>query len=441
MLMARFVGAEVTKVDIAQRTAIGASGYEKLVGTVHFAIDPKDARNRVIADLDKAAVNAQGKVEFSSAFYLIRPVDRARSNGVALVEVSNRGRKGLLGTFSRAAASLDPQTDADLGDGFLTRQGFTLAWVGWQFDVKPDGGLMTMKAPMAQNTSLVVRAEFIPNDRGPSTTVADLGGYPPSDVSGSDTRLTMRDDPFGQAQTVDRAKYTVAGNVVTMRDGFEPGRIYELAYKTANPAIAGAGMAAFRDFAAWLKHGQTDGSNAKYTYAWGSSQSGRFLRTFLYYGFNADEKGGQVFDGVMAHIAGAARLSLNERSATPNALSMFSATGFPFANIATTRSHQRPHRRAARQRPRPAVSAEDLLHEHVGGVLGWRPIGGAHSHRTGRQVGPHAARQRSRLLPDRRAARTGAVPDARHARAAARESGRVRVDVACAADGDGPLGP
>src|SRR5204862_3799287 len=65
--------------------------------------------------------------------------------------------------------------------------------------------------------------------------------------------------------------------------------------------------------------------------AWGSSQSGRFLRTFLYYGFNTDEHGQQVFDGVMAHIAGAARLSLNVRGATPTALSMYVIATFPFA--------------------------------------------------------------------------------------------------------------
>ena len=98
-------GAEVTKVDIAGRAAIGASGYEKVFGTAHFAVDPKDPRNRVIVDLEKAAVNAQGKVEFSADFYLIRPIDAGRANGVALVEVSNRGRKGLLSGFNRAPAA------------------------------------------------------------------------------------------------------------------------------------------------------------------------------------------------------------------------------------------------------------------------------------------------------------------------------------------------
>lgn len=83
-----------------------------------------------------------------------------------------------------------------------------------------------------------------------------------------------------------------------------------------------------------MKKGAEGFPAAKQTVAWGSSQSGRFLRTFLYYGFNADERGAQVFDGVMAHIAGAARLSINEREGTPNALSMWTATGFPFADSA-----------------------------------------------------------------------------------------------------------
>jgi hypothetical protein len=166
-------------------------------------------------------------------------------------------------------------------------------------------------------------------------TVTDLVEYAPVDATAADTTLTVRDAQFGVPQPVARARWQLKGNVVTMPDGFEPGRIYEVSYRTANPAIVGAGMAAYRDFAAWLKRGQPEGRNAKWAYAYGSSQSGRFLRTFLYYGFNADEKDGQVFDGVLSHIAGGARLSLNERGATPNALSLYSATAFPLADAAT----------------------------------------------------------------------------------------------------------
>jgi len=335
VLTASTAWAEVTKVEVARRSPIGQSGYEKVAGTVHFAIDPKAPRNRVIVDLDRAPRNQGGKVEFSADFFLLRPLDPARSNGVALVEVSNRGRKSLLTGFSRAAANLDPSTDTDLGDGFLTEQGYTLAWVGWQFDVPRRGGLLRLDAPRAVGVSTVVRAEFTPADRATEMTVTDLVEYRPADPAAADTTLTVRDAVFGVAQPVPRAAWQLEGQVVRMPGGFEPGRIYELAYRTTNPAVVGAGMAAFRDFAAWLKHGQEGGANAKWAYAYGSSQSGRFLRTFLYYGFNADEKDRLVLDGVVSHIAGGAKLSLNERGATPNALSLYSATTFPIADAST----------------------------------------------------------------------------------------------------------
>ena len=121
------VNAEVTRVDIAKRTEIGTSGYEKIVGTIHFAVDPSHPRNRVIADLDAAKKNAAGRVEFSADLYILRPRDQARSNGVALVEVSNRGRKGLLSFFNRGTDQADPSHDPDLGDGFLTKQGYRFA--------------------------------------------------------------------------------------------------------------------------------------------------------------------------------------------------------------------------------------------------------------------------------------------------------------------------
>ncbi|HZP17056.1 MAG TPA: alpha/beta hydrolase domain-containing protein, partial [Terriglobales bacterium] len=108
----------------------------------------------------------------------------------------------------------------------------------------------------------------------------------------------------------------------------------EVSYRTSRLPIAGLGFAAFRDTAAWLKHAPEAPVHPQYAIAFGSSQSGRFLRTFLYYGFNTDEQGAQVFDGVIAHIAGAARLSLNERGANPNGLAMWTATAFPFANAA-----------------------------------------------------------------------------------------------------------
>jgi hypothetical protein len=329
------VNGEVTRVDIAKRTDVGTSGYEKIVGTIHFAVDPGNPRNRVIVDLDAAKKNAAGRVEFSADLYILRPRDQARSNGVALVEVSNRGRKSLLSTFDRGPAELDPSKDADLGDGFLTQQGYTLVWVGWQFDVPRQGGLMKLDAPASTVTG-VVRAEFTTNDRPLEQTIADLAGYSPSDPAAADATLTVRDGPFGTATTIPRGQWRLRGNsVVSIDGGFEPGRTYEVAYRAANLPVVAAGLAAVRDTASWIKYSSDATVSAKQAYTFGSSQSGRFLRAFLYYGFNSDEQGRQVFDGVMAHIAGAGRLSINEApGATPNALSMYNATRFPFSDRA-----------------------------------------------------------------------------------------------------------
>ena len=325
--------AEVVRVDVTRRADVGSSGYEKIVGTIHFALDPADARNKVIVDLDKAPTGARGRVEFSSDFYILRPKEAGRANGVALVEVSNRGNKGLLSLFSRAGGGLDPSTDADLGDGFLTKQGYTLVWVGWQFDVVRQDGRVSLDAPLATGVSAVVRAEFTLNARSTETSVVDLLRYTPADPNGSETSLTVRDGLNGTPETIARDRWQLRGNTVTLGSGFEPGRTYSVAYRASNLPVAGVGLAAFRDTASWLKHDDTAPARVRHAYAYGSSQSGRFLRTFMYYGFNSDEKGRQVYDGVLAHIAGSARLSLNERGATPNA-SRAPSPGFPFADAA-----------------------------------------------------------------------------------------------------------
>ena len=332
-LLASSAGAEVTRVDVTRRADVGASGYEKIVGTVYFALDPGDAANRVIVHLDRAPKNAAGKVEFSADLYILRPRDATRSNGVALIDVLNRGRKLAMTNFNRGG-TLDPASEADFGDGFLMRQGYTLVWVGWQFDVARRDNLMGIDAPLAAGVTAVVRAEFTPNDRNPETTVADLTGYPPVDPTGPDTTLTVRDGAYGDRRSIPRGRFTVKGNVVSLEGGFEPGRTYEISYRTQRVAVTGVGLAAFRDTASWLKHNSSSPAPARHTIAFGSSQSGRFLRTFLYQGFNTDEQGRQVFDGVISHIAGGARLSLNEASATPNSLGFYAATSFPYADAA-----------------------------------------------------------------------------------------------------------
>jgi hypothetical protein len=350
--------AEVTGVEVKQRADVGGSAYEKIFGTIHFAVDPKDPRNAVIVDIDKAPKNAAGKVEFSADLYILKPKAGTASNGTAIVEVVNRGRKLLITSFNRGGA-VDPSTDADLGDGFLMKQGFTLVWVGWEFDVRaggagqagPAGGagragqaragrgeqsaapaVMGITLPQATGVTGIARAIFIPNDRNTTQSVGDLAGYSPADATGSDTTLTVRDGVFGTPQVIARDKWQLNGNSITMAAGFEPGRTYELAYRVVNPPVAGLGLAAYRDTASWIRYATDSPAPVRHTIGFGSSQSGRYLREYLYQGFNTDENGRQVLDGVMAHIAGAARLNVNARWSTPTSLSMYTSTAFPFSD-------------------------------------------------------------------------------------------------------------
>ncbi|HYL37041.1 MAG TPA: alpha/beta hydrolase domain-containing protein [Bryobacteraceae bacterium] len=339
--------AAVTRVDVTERSDVlqgasfGSAGpYERIAGKVHFAVDPKLAPNRIIADIDLAPRNSEGKVEFSSEFYILRPRDPARSNGTMLLEISNRGGKGLLGTFDLASGSSDPRTPPEFGDNFLVEQGFTLVWVGWEFDVPPGPKLMHLYAPVATNNGRaitgLVRSEWEGDKRVNTISLGDRNqvGYPVADETAQENRMFVRDTAAGERRMIarDNWKFSDATHV-TLEGGFDPGKIYEVIYLAKDPVVAGLGPAAVRDMASYLKYGGADTVLAgeqktiQRALAFGVSQSGRFLRTFLYDGFNQDEKNRRVFDGVWAHIAGAGRGSFNVRFAQP------SRDGHPFLNV------------------------------------------------------------------------------------------------------------
>jgi hypothetical protein len=332
--------AEVTKVTIADRTvvaggqAFGQVGpYEKLTGTIEFALDPADKHNARIVDLEHAARGADGRVHFSSDLYVLRPVDTQKGNGTLLFEIANRGRKGLLGRFNRGAGpSQDPMAAADFGDGFLMKEGYTLVWVGWQFDVQPP--FVRIDAPAA-NVQGRARFSFIVDDKQKEAAPGDLPAYLPVDVNDPTAVLTVRDKFWATPSRIAREKWHF--NIQSSRvrivldEGFEPGRIYEIDYPATGAKVVGVGMAAIRDAASAFRYRSDMPVRGRSTMIFGVSQSGRFLREFLHEGFNADEKDRKAFDLVWPHIAGAGQGSFNERFAMPG-YNTFSATRFPFTD-------------------------------------------------------------------------------------------------------------
>lgn len=302
--------AAVVRVDVTSRADL-PNGYERLVGKVYFAVDPQLPANRIITDIDLAPKNAQGLVEFSSDLYVLRPKDSAKSNGTALLEIPNRGGRGMLGTFDLAANGDDLS-----GDPLVFEQGFTLVWLGWQFDVPERAGSLKLYAPVLKGITGIVHSEITVDRKSTSQSLGDGAqpGYPVADPSTG--VLTVRDQVNGKRTTVPRDQWRFGedGARVEFAAGFEPGRIYEVVYLAKDPAVVGLGPAAVRDYVSYIKQqGQ-----AKRVIGFGNSQSGRFLRTYLYYGFNADEHKQRAFDGVWAHVAGAGRGSFNHRFAQPS---------------------------------------------------------------------------------------------------------------------------
>jgi hypothetical protein len=311
--------------------------------------------NQIITDIGKAPLNAAGRVEFSSDFYLIKPKDPARGNGTVLYEVSNRGGKGMIRFFNLAAGSLDPQSADEFGDGFLLEQGFTLLWVGWQFDPPRRDGLVRVYAPIAREADGrpiegVVRSDFVVTETASDASLADRNHIAyaarPNDPGAT---LTVRDGVEGTRRTIarDQWQFTPDGTRIRLAAGFEPKKIYEVVYTAQDPPVVGVGPAAVRDTISRLKYGAANelglpAGAVKRAIGFGISQSGRFLRTFLYYGFNEDESHRKVFDGVMPHVAGAGRGSFNHRFAQPSRdahpyLNFFYPTDiFPFSDAPQT---------------------------------------------------------------------------------------------------------
>src|SRR5438876_1512850 len=141
-----------SRSDVLGGKSFGPAGpYERLIGKAYFAVDPNNPANRIISDIDKAPRNEKGLIEFSADLYVLKPRDPAHGNGAVLFEVSNRGTKGMLSMYDRAAGALDPRTQEQFGDDFLLAHGYTLVWLGWQFDVLRCEGLVRPYAPTARD--------------------------------------------------------------------------------------------------------------------------------------------------------------------------------------------------------------------------------------------------------------------------------------------------
>jgi hypothetical protein len=354
--------ARVLRVEIASRADVlggkpfgDAGAYERITGRVFFSLPIANQHNQRIVDLSNAVNLKNGEVEFSSDFVAIRPKDAHKGNGSMLLEVPNRGRARILSLVDGG----DQDLAGDAGDAWLLRNGFTVVSLGWQWDADGPGALRFF-APVAKDNGKTITG-LLRGDLMPSQPMQEipLGHLIMGSIGGTEYSVAAPDDPgnvltvrnsreavrtlipraeWQFAHTVD-GKLTPSDRHIHLNGGFQPGKIYEYVYAVADPVVAGGGFAAIRDFASYAKHTPDAVTPVARVYGEGISQNGRFLRDFLYQGFNADEDGRIALDGVLAHVAGAGRGSFNyrfaqpSRDAQPTSSVFFPTDIFPFTDL------------------------------------------------------------------------------------------------------------
>src|SRR5205085_10214381 len=219
VFLAGMAPAALLRIELSERSDVlggksfGTAGpYERLIGKAYFAVDPKLQANQIIHDIDKGPRNDAGLVEFSSDIYILKPKDPAKGNGAVLYEVSNRGGKGMLAMFNRATGSLNPRTAAEFGDNLLLDRGYTLVWLGWQWDVPHTDGLMRLYTPVVRGgITGPVRSEIIVDKKEFSHSLADRNHvpYPIADPSDPAMTLTVRNRNIAPRTTIPRSSWKV----------------------------------------------------------------------------------------------------------------------------------------------------------------------------------------------------------------------------------------
>jgi Alpha/beta hydrolase domain len=325
----------------------GAVGtYDRIIARATIGVTPDDPHNSIIADVDRAPRNGQGLVTGTAEVEILRPTNAVNGNRRLFYEVLNRGNKLGFLLFNDVPAYINDLAKADdAGAGFMLNHGYTLVWSGWQGDVPPGDGRMGFSPPVVPEMTGLAREDFI-FDHTNNPASATLS-YPAADMDPGKVKISVREkenDPRAMPPGLE-VKFESPTKVSIKRpEGFDAGAIYELIYTAKDPKVMGLGFAATRDIVSFLRYEKADAAGTENPLAgrtdkaigFGLSQSGRFLQDYLYLGFNADEAGRVVFEGLMPHISGGKKTFTNYRFSQPgrspyeHADMLYPGADFPF---------------------------------------------------------------------------------------------------------------
>ena len=374
--------AKVNPNDPCAATIVDLKNSADASGMVNYKFD-------VVILTPSDAAKASG-----SLLYIVNN----RTNTSAFEALNDGSGNDLFGNVAPViptTATGTVTTGVGAGSAYLMKQGMTVVFSGWQGDrpsslsgataaitstktwYAPGMTLPVAKDATGAKITGTVQDEFIADN----ATANLLGTYYPRVTSSPASlwiRKTAMDAPIvvdpalwtytagtGVAEggnttatgfgyvTIDRAKVKADPKYAAALDeGSDNGSIYHFNYTASDPKAMGLGFLGVRDLISFLRYETQDkAGNAnpvagriKTTLATGISQSGRYLRDFLWQGFNADRQVRTVFDGMLPLVGGSRKTYTNYRWSKPGDYSRQHETHytpgdqFPFAYSTITDS-------------------------------------------------------------------------------------------------------
>ena len=340
----KYKGQGIYKIDITSRETafeghvFGDIGtYDRIKGVAYGRINPNDPRNQVITDISLAEKNAEGLVEYSSAFYILTPTDPAKG-GKVLFEPPNRGNKyfytfnqsgggnnvGSLATDAVGDSTTVPITPA-VYPGFVFNLGYTAMWAAWDMEPGTEGtDQLRAVLPIAYNpdgSSITgPMYEWLTGATHCLTTY-----YEPANTDPGHATLTQRNHLTDTPEIISTSDWSWGiGNQICLNSGnFTANWIYELVYTAKDPYVATAGFAAMRDTVEFFRYAAADSEGTsnpiagkiKQIMVFTLSQPGRLMNDYIWLGFNEDSKRRKVFDGTINYIGGGDGMGINYRFA------------------------------------------------------------------------------------------------------------------------------
>lgn len=366
---ASIANARTTRIQILTRTTAfgghsfpGVGQYEVITGIATGEVNPSDAKNAVITDIALAPRLPNGNVQYQHNFYILKPLDLQKGNHQMMYEPPNRGRKTYQELNRTPDGGNDPAalTEAafpgELGNSFLWSRGYTTVWSGWENNLGPLTGLTaTAVLPIAKNpdgsTITGHGYEYIVSPGATFTLAYPAASGSQDSASATLTHRVHLDDTPQVVPAPSGWAYTDATHTaIKLTSGsFVANDIYEFSYIARDPTVNGLGLAAIRDFNSFLRNAATDdfgtpnplAGDVTRIYTETSSQPARTLNDFVHLGFNQDENGRKVFDGMMQWIGAGDGLNMNyrwsqtKRTERNRQEELYLEGLFPFANQTT----------------------------------------------------------------------------------------------------------